>query len=106
MTLHPILPIPWWRLLAVGLALVLLLALSRALHLKVGQKALVASARGTVQLVLVGYYLGALLSVRRFELAGVRDGKTEDACVKIPHSLEILDEHPHVAESKFRNGHV
>jgi putative ABC transport system permease protein len=67
-TLHPILPIPWWRLAAVGLSLLLLLGLSRALRLRIGQKALVASARGTVQLVLVGYFLGALLSVRRFEL--------------------------------------
>jgi putative ABC transport system permease protein len=66
--LHAILPIPWWRLLAVGLSLGLLLVLGQALRLRIGRIALVASARGTVQLVLVGYFLGAILSVRRFEL--------------------------------------
>jgi putative ABC transport system permease protein len=68
MMLHAVLPIPWWRLLSVGLSLGLLLVLGRALDLRIGRMALVASLRGTVQLVLVGYFLGALLSVRRFEL--------------------------------------
>jgi len=66
--LHAVLPIPWWRLLAVGASLALLLALGQALHLRIGRMALVSSLRGTVQLVLVGYFLGALFSVRRFEL--------------------------------------
>ncbi len=38
------------------------------------------------------------LAVLGLLLALVGDGKTEDACVKIPHSREICDEHPHVAE--------
>jgi hypothetical protein len=46
------------------------------------------------------------LAARRFELTGVGDGKTEDPCVKIAHSRQVGDEHPHVAESKFRNRHL
>jgi putative ABC transport system permease protein len=66
--LHPVLPIPWWRLLGVGLSLALLLLLGHLLRLRIGRLALTSSLRGTVQLVLVGYFLGALLSVQRFEL--------------------------------------
>ncbi|HEX4336791.1 MAG TPA: iron export ABC transporter permease subunit FetB [Polyangiaceae bacterium] len=66
--LHAVLPIPWWRLLTVGLSLVLLLVLGRALDLRIGRLSLVSSLRGTAQLIAVGYFLGALLSVRRFEL--------------------------------------
>src|SRR3954452_17317365 len=40
-------------------------------------------------------------AARRIEIAGVGDGKTEHACVKIPHSREIGHEHPHVAEREF-----
>jgi len=65
--LHPVLPIPWWRLVLVGFSLVLLLVLGKALRLRIGRMALVSSLRGTAQLVLVGYFLGALLSVRRPE---------------------------------------
>ncbi len=68
MSLHPILPIPWRRLLLVGLSLILLLGIARTFRLKIERTVLVASARGTAQLVLVGYFLGALLSVRRWEL--------------------------------------
>src|SRR2546426_901935 len=68
MSLHPVLHIPWWRLSSVLLMLMLLLALGRKLQLGLGRKTLVASTRGTVQLVLVGYFLGALLSIRSPEL--------------------------------------
>jgi putative ABC transport system permease protein len=66
--LHPVLPIPWWRLLAVVLSLALLLVLGRALRLRIERMALVSSLRGTAQLIAVGYFLAALLSVRRLEL--------------------------------------
>lgn len=65
--LHPVLPIPWQRLILAGFSLVLLLLLSRALRLGIGRRALVAALRGTAQLVLVGYFLGALFTIRRPE---------------------------------------
>lgn len=66
--LHAVLPIPWSRLLAAFASLALLLALGKALDLRIGRAALVSSLRGTIQLVAVGYFLGALFSVRRVEL--------------------------------------
>src|SRR5690349_5576984 len=66
--LHGVLPIPWWRLLFVGVALALLLAIGKALDLRIGRMALTSSLRGTVQLVFVGYYLGALFAAARLEL--------------------------------------
>ncbi|HVW29391.1 MAG TPA: iron export ABC transporter permease subunit FetB [Polyangiaceae bacterium] len=66
--LHAILPIPWWRLVAVSASLALLLALGKALELRIGRMALVSSLRGTAQLVFVGYFLGALFALRRVEL--------------------------------------
>src|SRR5690348_11484757 len=66
--LHAVLPIPWWRLLGVGVSLAVLLAIGRALDLRIGRMALTSSLRGTVQLILVGYYLGVLFAVPRLEL--------------------------------------
>ena len=66
--LHSVLPIPWWRLLFVGFSLALLLAIGKALDLRIGRMALTSSLRGTVQLVFVGYYLGALFATPRLEL--------------------------------------
>ena len=68
MTLHAVVPIPWPRLSLVTLSLLLLLGIGHRFRLKIGRTALVASARGSVQLILVGYFLGALLTVRRWEL--------------------------------------
>jgi putative ABC transport system permease protein len=68
MNLHAVLPIPWWRLPFVLLSLVVLLSLSRQFRLGIGRKALVASLRGSAQLVVVGYFLGAILAIRRWEL--------------------------------------
>ena len=68
MSLHAVLPIPLWRLSLVGLSLVLLLVIARRFRLGIERKALMASARGSVQLIAVGYLLGTILSVKRFEL--------------------------------------
>jgi putative ABC transport system permease protein len=68
MHLHSVLPISLFRLSLVGLSLVLLLVIARRFQLGIERRALVASARGSVQLIAVGYFLGTLLSVQRFEL--------------------------------------
>jgi putative ABC transport system permease protein len=52
----------------VGLALALVLVIARRFRLRIARTILIASGRGTVQLIAVGYFLGALLTVRRFEL--------------------------------------
>lgn len=66
--MHAVLQIPWWRLSLSALTLVLLVGISRRFRLGIERQALVASARGTVQLVLVGYALAALFTVQRPEL--------------------------------------
>lgn len=68
MTLHAVLPIPPWRLTLVVLSLAVLLAIARRFRLGIERTAIISSARGSAQLVAVGYFLGALLTVRRFEL--------------------------------------
>lgn len=68
MNLHPVVAIPWWRLSLAALSLLLLVGISKKFRLGLGRTALVSSARGTAQLVLVGALLGTLLAVRRWEL--------------------------------------
>lgn len=66
--LHAVLPIPPGRLALAGLLLALLLVLSRRFRLKLEEKAVVASLRGSAQLVAVGYVLGAVFAIERWEL--------------------------------------
>jgi len=66
--LHAVLPIPPGRLALTGLLLALLLVLARRFRLNIGQRAVVASLRGSAQLLAVGYVLGAVFAIERWEL--------------------------------------
>jgi putative ABC transport system permease protein len=68
MNLHAVLPIPWWRLSLAALSLAVLVAISRRFRLNLERTAVIASARGSAQLLAVGYVLGTVLTVRRVEL--------------------------------------
>jgi len=61
---------PWDLTLAAGLILLLAL-MSWRLHLGVGQRVLIAAARSTVQLVLLGLVLGVLFELRSLPWIGV-----------------------------------
>jgi putative ABC transport system permease protein len=65
---HPIVDIAWWRLSLTGLCLLALLALLRAQRVGIERTLVIASLRGTTQLLAVGYVLGAIFAIDRPEL--------------------------------------
>jgi putative ABC transport system permease protein len=66
--LHAVVPIPPERLALAGLLLVLILVLGRRFRLDIEKKAVVSSLRGSAQLLAVGYVLGAIFAIDRWEL--------------------------------------
>jgi putative ABC transport system permease protein len=66
--LHPVLPIPPGRLALAGFLLALLLVLARRFQLNIERKATIASVRGSAQLLAVGYVLGTVFAIERWEL--------------------------------------
>lgn len=66
--LHSVLPIPPTRLALAAFLLVIVVALGRRYRLDIERKAVVASVRGSAQLLAVGYVLGAIFAIERWEL--------------------------------------
>jgi len=66
--LHSIVPIPPSRLALAGLLLGLILVLGRQFRLDIEKRAVVSSLRGSAQLLAVGYVLGAIFAIDRWEL--------------------------------------
>lgn len=66
--LHTVVPIPLSRLALAGLLLVLIVLIGRKFRLNIEKKAVIASARGSAQLLAVGYVLGAIFAIERWEL--------------------------------------
>jgi putative ABC transport system permease protein len=66
--MHPIVDIEWWRLGLCALCVGLVVAIARRMRLGLERSLVVASARGTVQLLAVGYVLTAIFSLARWEL--------------------------------------
>jgi putative ABC transport system permease protein len=63
-----IVPIEWPRLALTALTLLVLLGIGRRFRLGISRLALVSSARGSVQLIAVGYVLAAVFAVQRPEI--------------------------------------
>jgi putative ABC transport system permease protein len=66
--MHDIVDIAWWRLALTASCLVILVGIARRARLGMERTLVVASSRGTIQLLAVGYVLGAIFAVRRPEL--------------------------------------
>jgi putative ABC transport system permease protein len=66
--LHSVLPIPLPRLALAGLLLAFILVIARRFRLNIERRAVVASLRGSIQLLAVGSVLGAIFAVERWEL--------------------------------------
>ena len=66
--MHEIVDIAWWRLSLASLCLVILVGIARRARLGLERTLLVASARGTAQLLAVGYVLGIIFGIDRAEL--------------------------------------
>ncbi|HVU00490.1 MAG TPA: iron export ABC transporter permease subunit FetB [Polyangiaceae bacterium] len=66
--LHGVLPIPPERLALASLSVALLFVIAWKLRLGIGKAAVTSALRGTAQLVAVGYVLGAIFAVPRFDL--------------------------------------
>ncbi len=63
-----IVDIEWWRLALSGVIILVLLAFSRRQQLGLERNLAVGAVRGTVQLLAIGWALGAIFAIERWEL--------------------------------------
>lgn len=66
--MHDVIDLAWWRLALAALCVPILVTIAVRMKLGLERSIVIATTRGSVQLLIVGYVLGALFTVQRPEL--------------------------------------